>query len=94
MRATAILVVCLLPLVWAQSVQARPKNKPEDPEIVARKACAEGDFRTGVSILAVAVWAGTSSRAPNTGSRIPTPTGQSMQGEPSTVPEIPPSVPR
>jgi hypothetical protein len=33
-------------------VQARPKNKPEEPEIVARKACAEGDFRKGVSILA------------------------------------------
>ena len=52
MRAPTILLIGLLPLVWERPVQARPKNKPEDPEIVARKACAEGDFRKGVSILA------------------------------------------
>jgi hypothetical protein len=52
MRLATIFLVCLLPLVWELPVQARPKNKPEDPEIAARKACAEGDFRKGVSILA------------------------------------------
>lgn len=52
MRGTAILLACLLPLAREWPVQARSKNKPEDPEILARKACAEGDFRTGVSILA------------------------------------------
>ena len=52
MRIAAIGIVCLFSLVWEHSVQARPKNKPEDPEIVARKACAEGDFRKGVAILA------------------------------------------
>jgi hypothetical protein len=51
MRVLTIFLVCLLPLVWARPVQARPKNKPEEPEIAARKACAEGDFRKGVSIL-------------------------------------------
>ena len=52
MRVLTIFLVCLLPLALERPVQARPKNKPEDPEIVARKACAEGDFRKGVSILA------------------------------------------
>jgi hypothetical protein len=52
MRVATIFFVCLLPLVLERPVQARPKNKPEEPEIVARKACAEGDFRKGVSILA------------------------------------------
>jgi len=52
MRVATIFFVCLLPLVLERPVQARPKNKPEDPEIAARKACAEGDFRKGVSILA------------------------------------------
>jgi hypothetical protein len=52
MRVAMIFLVCLLPLVWELPVHARPKNKPEDPEITARKACAEGDFRKGVSILA------------------------------------------
>ena len=52
MRAPTIFLVCLLPLVWNRPAQARPKSKPEDPEMVARKACSEGDFRKGVSILA------------------------------------------
>jgi hypothetical protein len=52
MRANIIFLVCLLPLVSERHAQARPKNKSDDPEMVARKACAEGDFRKGVSILA------------------------------------------
>lgn len=53
MRSLIIFSICLLPLVWAQSAQARSKSKSsEEPELVARKACAEGDFKKGVSILA------------------------------------------
>lgn len=52
MRSLIILSIVLLPLAWAESAQARSKGKPsEDPELVARKACAEGDFKKGVSIL-------------------------------------------
>jgi hypothetical protein len=53
MRSLTIFSICVLPLVWAQSAQARSKSKSaEDPELMARKACAEGDFKKGVSILA------------------------------------------
>lgn len=53
MRSLSIFLICVAPVVWAQSAQARSKSKSsEAPELMARKACAEGDFQKGVSILA------------------------------------------
>jgi hypothetical protein len=53
MRATIIFLVCGVSfLAWEWPTQARPKKRSEDPAIAAKKACAEGDFRKGVSILA------------------------------------------
>lgn len=52
MRTLIIFSIGFLPLGWAQSAQARSKSKSsEDPQLIARKACAEGDFKKGVSIL-------------------------------------------
>lgn len=52
MRVATSFPVCVLLVAWGIPVQARSKSKPEDPEILAKKACAEGDVQTGVSILA------------------------------------------
>ena len=50
MRVRTILVACLLSFAWLP--QAHAKSKPETPDKAAKKACAAGDFRKGVEILA------------------------------------------
>jgi len=50
MRAPILVLAGLLSLTWA--AQAHAKGKPEAPDKVAKKACAAGDYRKGVEILA------------------------------------------
>jgi hypothetical protein len=50
MRALILVLAGLLSLTW--SPQAHAKSKPETPDKAAKKACAAGDYRKGVEILA------------------------------------------
>ena len=50
MRTLVLVLVWLLSLAWASRAQA--KGKPEAPDKAAKKACAAGDYRKGVEILA------------------------------------------
>jgi len=50
MRAPILVLAGLLSLTWAS--QAYAKGKPETPDKAAKKACAAGDYRKGVEILA------------------------------------------
>jgi hypothetical protein len=50
MRALIISSICMLSLAWSEQALAKPKA--ESPEKAAKKACAAGDFRKGVEILA------------------------------------------
>lgn len=50
MRAPISLSLCLLSIFWLSQAQA--KSNPKALEKIAKKACAVGDFRKGVEILA------------------------------------------
>jgi hypothetical protein len=50
MRAPIFFSVCLLSLSWVSNAQA--KSNAQSQEKAAKKACAAGDFRKGVEILA------------------------------------------
>jgi hypothetical protein len=50
MRALILVLAGLLSLTWAS--QAHAKGKPETPDKAAKRACAAGDYRKGVEILA------------------------------------------
>ncbi len=59
MRRLIIFLTCMHPLILVQASLARtskntplPRTAVENPERTAKKACAEGDFKKGVSILA------------------------------------------